>query len=162
MAQSILVFDFGTNEEAAQQARHKVEAWKQGFRLGNKMALKFERDETATPKLEVAEPPAAETTEAIAGAASSGKKKASGKAGGKSNVAGKAAPEPKKEESTAAPNGRVRLLLRLDFSDHEKLSHQRWLDRIPTEEPFKSASGQTIRAGDPEFPKTAELFESLD
>jgi hypothetical protein len=35
MAQSIFVFDFGTNEEAAQQARHKVEGWKQGFRLGS-------------------------------------------------------------------------------------------------------------------------------
>jgi hypothetical protein len=62
-----------------------------------------------------------------------------------------------------APNaGRVQLLLRLDFSDHEKLSHQRWLDRIPNEEPFKSAKGETIRTGDPEFPKTAERFEALD
>ena len=47
MAPSILIFDFGTNEDAAQQARHKVEAWKQGFRLGNKIAFKFEREEIA-------------------------------------------------------------------------------------------------------------------
>ena len=45
MAHSYLVFDFGTDEETAQQARHKIEAWKQGFRLGNKMLLKFERVE---------------------------------------------------------------------------------------------------------------------
>ena len=37
MAQTIMIFDFGTNEEAAQQARHKIEGWKQGFRLGEKM-----------------------------------------------------------------------------------------------------------------------------
>src|SRR5579859_198075 len=43
MAESILTFDFGTNEEGAQQARHKIEGWKQGFRLGSKMILKFER-----------------------------------------------------------------------------------------------------------------------
>src|SRR5271170_6453329 len=47
MAQSIFVFDFGTNEEAAQQARHKVEGWKQGFRLGNKMTIKFDREDAA-------------------------------------------------------------------------------------------------------------------
>ena len=48
MAHSYLVFDFGTDEETAQQARHKIEAWKQGFRLGNKMLLKFERVEPTT------------------------------------------------------------------------------------------------------------------
>ena len=47
MAESILTFDFGTNEEGAQQARHKIEGWKQGFRLGSKMVLKFERDKAA-------------------------------------------------------------------------------------------------------------------
>ncbi|MGH9718062.1 MAG: hypothetical protein ACRD4R_15230 [Candidatus Acidiferrales bacterium] len=155
MAQSILVFDFGANEDAAQLARHKVDAWKQGFRLGNKMLLKFEREDSATQSED--EPSAAETesvdeTEsAKAGAAKSGKKKAGAKAGQTSATNAKAA---------AATN--VRLLLRLDFSDHEKLSHQRWLDRIPAEEPFKSATGQTIRTGDPEFPKTAERFETLD
>ena len=54
------------------------------------------------------------------------------------------------------------LLVRLAFSDHEKLSHQRWLDRIPAEEPFKSAKLETVRMGDPEFPKIVELFDSLD
>ncbi len=57
---------------------------------------------------------------------------------------------------------RVRVLVRLDFSEHEKLSHQRWLDRIPGEEPFKSAKAETIRSGDPEHPKLAERFDLLD
>jgi hypothetical protein len=137
MAQSIFVFDFGTNEEAAQQARHKIEGWKQGFRLGNKMTLKFEREDIA-----------AEGNGKEEGAAKTAKKTAEKKAG-------------KKDES-AAGAAHVRLLVRLDFSEHEKLSHQRWLDRIPNEEPFKSAKAETVRSGDPEHPKVAERFDSLD
>jgi hypothetical protein len=167
MSQSILLFDFGADEEAAQQAKHKVEAWKQGFRLGNKMLLKFEREESTAPNDDQqadAEAEASEPNESEkSSAAKSGKKKAGGKAGSKSGAIAKAAPEPEKTiERAASANGKVRLFLRLDFSDHEKLSHQRWLDRIPTEEPFKSASGQTIRTGDPDFPKTAERFEALE
>ncbi|MDE3169099.1 MAG: hypothetical protein KGL75_03070 [Acidobacteriota bacterium] len=165
MPQSILIFDFGANEESAQQARHKVEAWKQGFRLGNKMLLKFEREETA-PEKPAVDPQAeaeAEPAKAAASAAKSGKKKGGVKAAAKSGgKAAKASAEPPKSESPAAANGKIRLLVRLDFSDHEKLSHQRWLDRIPTEEPFKSADGQTIRSADPEFQKSAEHFDSLD
>lgn len=56
---------------------------------------------------------------------------------------------------------KIRVIVRLDFSDHEKLSHQRWVDRIPTEEPFKDASPQVVRTGDPAYGKTEELFESL-
>src|ERR1700719_942904 len=57
MAQSILVFDFGSNEEAAQQARHKVAAWAQSFRLGKKILLKFDREESsATTHQEDGEP----------------------------------------------------------------------------------------------------------
>jgi hypothetical protein len=47
MAQAIMIFDFGADEDAAQQARHKIEGWKRGFRLGDKIAVKFEREETA-------------------------------------------------------------------------------------------------------------------
>ena len=129
MAHSYMVFDFGKNEEAAQQARHRIDAWKQGYRLGNKLQLKFDREENET------EGTAEEKS------AKSKKKAAAKEEGG--------------EE-------RVRVLVRLDFSDHEKLSLQRWLDRIPTEEPFKSAEGETIRQGDPEFGKTAEEWESLE
>lgn len=158
MPQSILIFDFGTNEEAAQQARHKIDAWKQGFRLGNKMLLKFERQEAPSndgggaaeksEKPENSEKPAKKAH----GAAKAGKKKS----------AAKAAPKAEEAPSAESNDGTVRLFVRLDFSDHEKLSHQRWLDRIPTEEPFKSAKSETLRTGDPEFPKTEELFESLD
>jgi hypothetical protein len=138
MAQSIFVFDFGTNEEAAQQARHKIEGWKQGFRLGNKMMLKFEREEIAA--------------------------KGDGEEGSSAKQAKKPAEKKsvEKKEDTAEAPSRVKLLLKLDFSEHEKLSHQRWLDRIPGEEPFKSAKAETIRSGDPEHPKVAERFESLD
>ncbi len=109
MPQSYLIFDFGANEQAAQQARHRIEGWKQAFRLDKKMQLKFERSE----------------------------------------------PEKK--------NGgeRVRLLVRLDFSDHERLSHHRWLERIPAEEPFKDASPQVVRNGEADFDRTAELFDAL-
>lgn len=170
MAQSILVFDFGANEEAAQQARHKVEAWKQGFRLGNKMLLKFDREQSAAENENkpASEEPASSdklSAKAAAGAEKSAKKKAGAKSGAKGGgkAAAKAESEPAKPESPTAPaNGKVRILVRLDFSDHEKLSHQRWLDRIPAEEPFKSASGETIRSGDPDYRKTVDLFESLD
>jgi len=137
MPQSIFIFDFGADEDAAQQARHKVDGWRQGFRLGDKMLLKFERTDGA----------ANDDKEA-------GKEAAGGKPAAKKSGA--------KEKKAAADSGSVRLLVRLNFSDHEKLSHQRWLDRIPVEEPFKSAKAQTVRTGDPEFPKTAELFDSLD
>jgi len=133
MAHDFLIFDFGTNEEVAQQARHKVEGWTQGFRLGKKMLLKFEReaaDDSSEPETDAKKPTASK----------------------KKSVA---------KSDAAEPNSKVRVLLRLDFSDHEKLSHQRWLDRIPTEEPFKSAKTEIIRPGQPGFTETAELFDSL-
>jgi hypothetical protein len=133
MPQSILIFDFGTNEDAAQQARHKVEGWKQGFRLGNKMLLKFEREDSAEKDN-----------------------------GGESKDTDAKTRKKAAKKENDEPAGRLRLFLRLDFSEHEKISHQRWLDRIPDEEPFKSAAGETVRQGDAEFPKTSELFESLD
>ena len=145
MAESILTFDFGTNEEGAQQARHKIEGWKQGFRLGSKMVLKFERDHTA-------EQTAQEENASATPKQESSKKKAAAK---------KRTTKDEGQDSEES-SGRVRLLLRLSFSDHEKLSHQRWLDRIPAEEPFKSVKTETVRTGDPEFPALAELFDSLD
>jgi hypothetical protein len=133
MPHDFLIFDFGSNEEVAQQARHKVEGWTQGFRLGKKMLLKFER-EAADDSAESEKP---------AGKPSAAKRKSSTKA------------------EAAEPSSNVRVLVRLDFSDHEKLSHQRWLDRIPTEEPFRSAKTEIIRQGQPGFAEAAELFDSL-
>lgn len=45
MAKAFLLFDFGSDEEAAQKARLRVEAWRQAFRLGNKVQFKVERPE---------------------------------------------------------------------------------------------------------------------
>jgi len=110
MAQSYLIFDFGSNEEAAQAARHKLDGWQHAFRLGRKLTYKIERTDA-------------------------GKKEADGK---------------------------IRLLVRLDFSGHEKLSHTRWLERIPAEEQFKGAAPKVVSSGDASFESTSELFESLD
>jgi len=138
MAQTYLIFEFGANEDLAQEARHRLEGWKQGFRLGKKLELKFERSEAAD------QPDEQE---------SSSKKEPKKKSGGKASSG--------KEEKTGQKEitELVRLIVRLDFSEHEKLSLQRWLDRIPTEEPFKSAKCEIIRPGDKDFAKTAELFE---
>src|SRR5713101_8129533 len=43
MAQTFLIFDFGKDEAAAQQARHRIDGWRQGFRLDKKLQLKFDR-----------------------------------------------------------------------------------------------------------------------
>lgn len=90
----------------------------------------------------------------------------------KSGAKGKAKPsaKPKAGEesssststSTTADPGQIRLIVRLDFSDHEKLSHQRWIERIPIEEPFKGANPEIIRVGEPAFQATSDLFDSLD
>jgi hypothetical protein len=69
--------------------------------------------------------------------------------------------ERKAGEKEGSPE-QFRVIIRLDFSDHEKLSYQRWLNRIPTEAPFKDASPKVVHAGDAEFAATADLFESLD
>jgi hypothetical protein len=110
MAQSYLIFDFGGNEEAAQLARHKLEGWRQAFRLDRKLQFKFERS----------------------------------------------APE--------KTNGgeQIRIHVRLDFSDHERLSHQRWLERIPSEEPFKSSAPRTVQRGDDGYDETAARYDALD
>lgn len=153
MPQSILVFDFGANEEAAQQARHKFEGWKQAFRLGDKAVLKFERksnDEAATASDVPVEPKPEKSSKSKPAAKKTAKKKSA------------EAEAEKKAEEAAAEDSDVRILIRLSFSDHEKLSYQRWLDRIPTEEPFKSAKGETIRHSDASFAKTADRFDSLD
>ena len=131
MAQSFLVFDFGSDEELAQQARHKVDGWKQGFRLDKKVLLKFKRSE----------PPRDEENEE---AEEKGSKKSRRK---------------KPAENSAKEN--IQLIIRLDFSDHERLSHQRWLERIPAEAPFKDAQSKIIRQNDQEFVGTAEQFDSL-
>ena len=129
MAQSFLVFDFGTNEELAQQARHKVDGWKQGFRLDKKLLLKFDRAEAAQTA-ETPETPDSQDAE---------EEPTSKKGAKKSGKAAKNAKAAHAKDKDKEAQEKIQLIIRLDFSDHERLSHQRWLDRIPTEAPFKDA-----------------------
>jgi hypothetical protein len=150
MAHSFLIFDFGGNEEAAQQARHRIDGWKQGFRLDKKLQFKFERKE-----------PEAKTDGASAAPTKAEKSGAKGKT--KAGTKSKSAGEPTAASaSTPAEPPQIRLIVRLDFSDHEKLSHQRWIERIPADDLFKGANPRVIRAGEPDFKTTSDLFDSLD
>jgi hypothetical protein len=150
MPHSFLIFDFGTDEEAAQQARHRIDRWKQGFRLDKKLQVKFERTESE-----------AKTAEAPAAAPKPAKSAPKGKAKSGAKAKPESGPAPNGETSTnTSPN--IRLVVRLDFSDHEKLSHQRWIDRIPIEEPFKGANPKVVRPSEPDFKAASELFDSLD
>jgi hypothetical protein len=149
MSHIYMKFDFGTDEERAQAARHKLDTWKQAFRLDKKLQYKLERPEPA--KSASPAPPPEEPAKPVKAAASD---KAKGK--GKSAAAAKAVEKPAPPASS-----KVSLLVRLYFSSHEKLSEQRWLDRIPTEEPFKDASPKIIRQNDAEFEPSVKLFEDL-
>jgi hypothetical protein len=131
MAHIYMQFDFDNDEEKAQRACHKLENWKQAFRLGDKLAFKIEREEPEGQSAEQAgEKP---------------KSKGKSKAGEDSPVA-----------------GTVKLLLRLGFSGHEKITENRWMERIPSEEPFTSSSPSVIKQGQPGFAAIAERFDNLD
>lgn len=155
MHNSFLIFDFGADENAAQQARHKLEGWKQAFRLDKKLLYKFEREPgpeaAASGKLATEKPEPEKSSKA---------------AKGKSKYA-KPVPKSKPAESAPAdgaapPSSAIKLLVRLYFSGHERLSYQRWVDRIPTEEPFKSAKRQAARPSDPQFADVEQRFDSLE
>jgi len=147
--------DFGTDEEKAQQARHKLDGWRQAFRLDKKLQYKVDRPESAvSPVASVAEP------EPKAAPPEKSKGKVAEKTKGKAASAKASAPAAEKKVS--ASNGKVSLLVRLYFSSHEKLSEQRWLDRIPSEEPFKSASPKVVHQKDAEFESTDKQFEALE
>jgi hypothetical protein len=148
MHNSFLVFDFGADEDAAQQARHKLDGWKQAFRLDKKLLYKFERQ----PGPETAAPAKAAEKKEPAKPSKSGKGKVEAKA---------KAPEPPRD-GAAPPSSDIKLLVRLYFSGHEKLSYQRWVDRIPAEEPFKKAKLDAVRPVDAEFHPLEEKFESLE
>jgi hypothetical protein len=147
MAHIYLLFAFGKDEEKAQQARHKLETWKQAFRLDKKLLYKVERIEAEPAEGEEATHVKAENTKAEK--ASKGKSK------------GKAAVKEQVEEAPAA-NEEIRILVRLGFSGHEKLTEQRWLERIPSEEPFRDASPEVVKAGEGKFEATEKQFEDLD
>ncbi len=140
-----LTFDFGKDEEKAQLARHKLDSWKQAFRLDKKMAGKFDRKEDA------AEVAATSTSEKEGSAKKSDSRAAKGKA--------KTDPEPTKLAASAAE---IKLILRLALPNHEKLTEQRLLKRISTEEPFASASPKTIKQGEAAFADVHARFEELE
>ena len=48
-------FDFGADEEKAQEARHKLDVWKQAFRLDKKLQYKIDRPEETAEDEESAE-----------------------------------------------------------------------------------------------------------
>src|ERR1700676_3110211 len=145
MAQSYLLFDLGSDEETVQQARHKLESWKQAFRLDKKLQYKLEREQAAAPGAEEAKPePKAEKPKPT-----------------KVKSKTKSKPKADEPESESENSGPVKLFVRLYFSGHEKLSEQRWLDRIPSEEPFKSASPKIVRESEPEFAEIQNQFDTL-
>jgi hypothetical protein len=134
MAHIYMLFDFGADEETAQKARHKLEGWKQAFRLDKKLQFKFDRGESATP-------------EAVEERGKSEKPKSKTKAKGR--------------EAVSEHNSDVKLLVRLYFSAHEKLSEQRWIERIPSEEPFNGAAPKVIHESETEVSDIAAQFERL-
>jgi hypothetical protein len=152
MAHSYIRFDFGTDEEKAQLARHKLDGWRQAFRLDKKLQYKVDRPESASVAAASKPEPSAPPEKS--------KAKSAEKAKGKAAFAKSSAPSA--EKPSPAANGKVSLLVRLYFSSHEKLSEQRWLDRIPSEEPFKSASPKVVHYNDPEFESTDKQFETLE
>jgi len=150
MAHIYMHFDFGADEEKAQEARHKLDVWKQAFRLDKKLQYKLDRPEEAD-----------EEEDSASNAAAAGEKdaekvksKSRSKHGKKTGHA--------ENDSEDNGSGNVSLLVRLYFSSHEKLSEQRWLDRIPTEEPFKSASPKVLRQGEAGFKEALKQFSDLD
>jgi len=148
-----LLFDFAKDEEKAQQARHKLEGWKQAFRLDKKLLYKVERTPVADPA----------STDGDAKPAKVEKSEKPEKAKGKSKAAAKteAKTEAPPPAPSPAPSEDIKLLVRLAFSGHEKLSEQRWVLRIPTEEPFHGASPKVVKGGDAAFEATEKQFEEL-
>jgi hypothetical protein len=150
MAHIYMHFDFGADEEKAQEARHKLDVWKQAFRLDKKLQYKLDRLQEADE----------EEDSASGDTAADEKRAEKPKSKSKSNHGKKVGRAEGGSEGNGA--GNVSLLVRLYFSNHEKLSEQRWLDRIPTEEPFKSASPKVLRQGEAGFEEALKQFSDLD
>lgn len=143
MPQTMIVVEFGANEEAAQQARHRLEGWRQAFRLGDRLKFKFEREGASTPS--ASRPATGEPDKATRGKPAAAKK-------------ADVDDSPQAEESDGE---RVRLLVRLDFSSHEKLSYQQWFERLGAEPSLQGTDRQVLRPGQEGFQSATETFDSL-
>jgi hypothetical protein len=155
MAHTYMVFDFA-DEEKAQQARHKLESWKQAFRLDKKLQYKLDRGEAPDSDGASAQPEPELPSKSAKGAKISKSDKSAetdAKSGAKAGA--------KKSDSVPVPSGPVKLLVRLYFSGHEKKSEQQWLDRIPVEEPFKAASPKVVQEGEAGFDEALADFDRL-
>jgi len=153
MAHIYMTFDFGNDEEKAQQARHKLEGWKQAFRLDKKLLYKFERsgmEESAA----VGEAPEEQKQEKHAKGAKAGKSKSKSEPG-KTKAKEPAKDAPKK-------GGNVKLYLRLALSNHEKMTEERLVKLVPAEEPFREAEPKMVKAGGAGFADVEAKFESLE
>lgn len=157
MAHIYMTFDFGSDEEKAQQARHKLDGWKQAFRLDKKLLYKFER---ATP--EDGGKSDREAGPVKQEAAKAEKPVKGGKAGKSGSAKGKIPKDREEKSEAAVATGPVKLHLRLAFSGHEKMTEERWLKRIPTEEPFKGAVPEMVKPSDASFAQIEGKFEALE
>jgi hypothetical protein len=151
MAHTYITFDFGADEEKAQQARHKLEGWKQAFRLDKKLQIKFDRGDAAQGDGDANLSEEADEPEKPAKSGKGAKPKSGAKAASKGG-----------EKADAGNKGEVKLFVRLYFSGHEKMSEKQWLERIPADDLFKGASPKIIRDGDNNFADTVKHFDSLE
>jgi hypothetical protein len=156
MAHIYMAFDFGTDEEKAQQARHKLDGWKQAFRLDKKLLYKFERPRREADASEAAPAPQENKESPKAGKPAKGTK-AQGSAKGKAQKE-----KQDKAELSAGPSGPIKLHVRLAFSGHEKMTEERWVKRIPGEEPFKDVAPETVKSSDSGFAQAEDRFEALE
>lgn len=143
MPQILIIYDFAANEEAAQQARHRLEGWRQAFRLGDRLKVKFER--------QAASPVSAD--ESAPGEAAGEKKR---KSAGKGSAA-----KAETQQTQASEGESLRLMVRLEFSSHEKLSYQQWFDRLGAEPSLQGMDRRVLQRGEEGFDSAAETFDSL-
>ena len=55
----------------------------------------------------------------------------------------------------------VQVIVRLAFAPGEQLSFERWLERIPAEEPFDNAECRVAAASSPDYAAMRETFSRL-
>ena len=149
MAITYTVFAFGSDEEKAQNVRHHLDVMKQAFRLDKKLLYKFERSGDAAEAVA----PGVQEEEEIQPAA---------KRGAKPGKAKEEKPAKAGKTEQAKPGGDVTLYLRLAFSAHEKMTEERILKRIASEQPFAGYQPKPLRAGSAGFDDAEAKFEALD